>query len=130
MSADARRSLFRALAGVLLVVEGLSSAFRFARFVSIAAIYPPVAIALLVGRALVGAALLTSGVWLVQGRPAATVLARAALLASASLAVAEIGWALAPTSIFPAYRWPVVALYWLYAVSMAVWIGRAAGERS
>jgi hypothetical protein len=40
---------------------------------------------------------------------------RWSLLASALVLTLELGAGLSPTSVFPAFRWPMVAAYWAYA---------------
>lgn len=110
------------LLGALLLIDGLSSGLRIARLVSVLVIYPPIVGVLVAARALVASVLVAGGALLLQRRPAAWTIAQAALVASAALVVLETGLALVPTSLFPVYRWPAVALYGVYAVSAAWWL--------
>jgi hypothetical protein len=41
-----------------------------------------------------------------------------ALLASAVLLTVELGFGQAPTSVFPAWRWPIVGAYWGYVLGL------------
>jgi hypothetical protein len=116
--------LVRVLLPFLMMLEGISTAFRFARFVDILVIYPPLVVALLIARAGVGALLFASGWMLRQRRLAAPSLGQWSLIVSAALATLEVGFSLAPTSIFPSYRWPAVALYWAYALGACWWLSR------
>jgi hypothetical protein len=55
-----------------------------------------------------------------SARPAGAAFARTALFASAALTTFELGFGFAPGNLFPAYRWPAVGLYWVYAVAGAL----------
>jgi hypothetical protein len=50
-------------------------------------------------------------------RPPGRSLARWVLVLSALLYTVGLGFGLAPSSIFPAYRWWAVGAYWIYALS-------------
>ena len=115
----------RVILAALLMLEGLASGFRFARFVPILAIYPPSTAILLVARAMIGALAFASGWMLWQRRPFGSRLAGIALLASAVFMTFEVGFRLVPTSLFPSYRWPAVALYWAYALAATTYLARA-----
>ena len=105
------------------MLEGLGSGVRFTQVVPLFAAYRPLTIGMLVLRALVGV-LQFAGGWTLNGRrPVGRAIARSSLVASAVLTTLELGFRLAPTSLFPSYRWPVVAIYWLYALA-GVWILR------
>ena len=106
----------RGLLAFLLIAEALSTAFWIAGIVPKLASHDALVVSVVVLRGLVGALQLGSGAFLLAGRPAATVLAQFALISSAVLNMLEIGFGFAPTSLEPMYRWPIVALYWVYAL--------------
>ena len=83
--------------------------------------YDPVAIALIVARGLLGALQFTGGWLLSSHRPTGPVIARWALIAGAALTVLDVGFRLAPTSIYSWYRWQVTAVYIVYA-AVGVWV--------
>jgi hypothetical protein len=100
----------------ILILEGLSSAVRFLTRVSVFGVYPPVTLAFIGARLLVAAQQFAAG-WMVLGRrPFGPTFARWVLVQSALLHTLTLGFGLAPTSIFPAYRWWAVGAYWIYAL--------------
>ena len=102
------------------MAEGFSSGVRATRFLGLLPVYPPETIGLIAIRVVVGVLEFASG-WMLMGRrPFGRTLAIVSLLASAGLGTLEVGFNLAPTRIFPAYRWPTVIGYWAYAIA-AVW---------
>jgi len=110
----------------LMMLEGVASGLRLARFMSALRIYPPLTIGLLVVRTGIGALLVSAGLMVLQRHPAGPVLARRGLIASAAFAALEVGFGFVPTSIFPTYRWPAVALYWCYAAGAIWWLRKRA----
>jgi hypothetical protein len=110
-----------------LLLEGLATGVRFVTRVPILVVYPPLTIAFVVLRLGVALAQFTSGWMLLNGRPAGSSFGRWTYGVSAALVTFEIGLGFAPTSLFPAYRWPAVGLYWLYALAAIAalrWLGR------
>ena len=114
------RVILGGLAG-LLMLEALASGLRFTRVVPLFPAYPALTIVMLLLRAGVAVVQFSGGFTLAQRRPAGRMLARTALLASAVLTTFEIGFRWAPTSLFPAYRWPAVGIYWGYALT-GIWL--------
>ena len=112
-------SLVRFVLGPLLIVEALMTSLWIARHISGMTSRDTITIVLFVIRAITGAFAVVSGVWLIERRPIARPIARAVLLASAMLTTLELGFRLAPSSLDPAWRWPVVVASWIYA---AVWL--------
>jgi hypothetical protein len=107
---------------LLLIVEGLSSGLRTVQRLPVLIHYPGLTPGVVLLRAAVAVAQFTGGWTLLAGRPFGPTAATWVYVASAVLVTLEIGIGLAPTSLFPAYRWPAVALYWLYALSAAAWL--------
>lgn len=108
----------------LLIAESLFGALNFTQVVSQIGIYAPLTIALILLRALVNAFLFVGGWTLANQRPQGPALSRYALLASAVLTLFDVGLNLAPTMIYPWWRWQVAAGYGIYA---AICIGALKG---
>ena len=106
------------IAAFLLIAEGLLDVLWLANIVPVIAAHGPLTIVLLIARGLVAAALLMSGWLILEGRPPAAAIARGALLASALLITLEIGLRLAPSNLDPTFIWPLVVIYWLYAIGL------------
>jgi hypothetical protein len=104
-----------------LIAESLFAALYVANLLPQIGIYDALAIALVFTRGALGALQFTGGWMLANRRPQGTVLARWALVAGAVLTVFDVGFNLAPTSIYPWYRWHVTALYAVYALG-AIWV--------
>jgi hypothetical protein len=112
------------LAAFLLVIDALLTGVWLANQLPVLAAHDFQLIALLVARGFTAAALFMGGWLLLGGRPAATAIARAALLVSAALITFEIGFRLAPSNLDPTFRWQAVMLYWLYALFVRWYLGR------
>lgn len=106
----------RGLLAVLLIAEALNTALWIAGLVPVLAAHDALAVVMIVLRGLVGALQLASGSFLIGGRPSASVLAQLALGLSAVLVTFEVGLRFAPTSLDPTYSWPIVVIYWVYAL--------------
>ena len=78
--------------------------------------YPPLTIAFIAARFLVAIQQFSAGWMVMSGRPPGPLVARWALAESAILVTFELGFAFAPTNLFPAYRWWAVGGYWAYAL--------------
>jgi hypothetical protein len=110
-------TLVRYLFALLLILEGLSSALRFASRLSVLMVYPPLTVAFVAARFIVAIQQFGAGWMVIGGRPPGPPMARWALAASAVLVTLELGLGFAPTNLFPAYRWWAVGLYWAYALT-------------
>jgi hypothetical protein len=106
----------RNLIAVLLTLEGLSSALRAVIRLPALMVYPPLTISFLAARFIVAVQQFGAGWMVIGGRPPGPSFARVALAQSAVLVTFELGFGLAPTSLFPAYRWWAVGVYWIYAL--------------
>ena len=73
-------------------------------------------IVLVVFRGFVGALQFAAGWMLLGGRLPGVPLARLAFVTSAVLTTLEVGFNLAPTRVYPWWRWQVTAAYWVYAL--------------
>lgn len=112
------------VAAFLLVIDALLSGVWLASQLPLFAAQDALVIVLLIARGFTAAALFIGGWLLLERRPAAFAIARGALLVSAALITAEIGFRLTPSNLDPTFRWPVVALYWVYAVVLRWYLGR------
>jgi hypothetical protein len=67
---------------------------------------------------------------LLQRLPTALLLTRWTFLAVAALVTLEVGLRLAPSSVFPGHRWPLVGAYWAVAIVVLIWTMRSSGQAS
>ena len=111
------------LLGFLLVAEGTYTVVWLTGLLPTLGWRGGTSVALMAARAIVGALQLTSGWWLSSRQPRAAALARTALLLSAGFTTLELGAGLSPSDLDPTFRWPAVALYWVYALG-AAWLLR------
>ena len=100
-----------------MIIESIFNALYVAGLLRALAIYDAVAILLILARGLTGALQFTGGWTLMTRRPGAAFLARLALIVAAVLTTLDVGFNLAPTSVYPWWRWQVVIGYWIYAVA-------------
>jgi hypothetical protein len=115
----------RALLAVLLLAEALHTAFYVAGLVPSLAAHDARAVFVIIARGFVGAVQLASGTFLLVNRPSAPALAQLALALSAVVVALEVGFGFAPTSLDPTYRWPIVLVYWIYALGWIVVLRRS-----
>ncbi|HUF47674.1 MAG TPA: hypothetical protein VMM93_07645 [Vicinamibacterales bacterium] len=109
-------ALRRRAAGVLLVVDGAGAAMTLAMLLSVIATHQPTAIVMVIVRAVAGAIELVGGMLLLQAREPGVTVARTGAVAAAVAGTLGIGLRLAPSSLDPSMRMPVVVGYWLFAV--------------
>jgi hypothetical protein len=100
-----------------LIAEALFGALNFTQLIPQIVIYTPLTIALILLRAMVNAFLFVGGWTLANRRPQGPALARYALAAGAVLTLFDVGLNLAPTMIYPWWRWQVTAGYFIYAMT-------------
>ena len=106
----------RVIVASLLLLEGLSTGVTTVTRLPSLALYPALTMAILAARAVVGVMQFAGGWMLLRGQLPGAFFGRVALLASAALITLELGFDLAPTSLFHTYHWPVVIAYWAYAL--------------
>ena len=111
--------------GLLLTAEGVWTLVWLTQLLSSLGWRDKASVAVILTRGVVGAMQLTTGWGLASRRPSALALARWVLVASAVLLTIEIGSRLTPTDIDPTYRWPLVAVYWAYALVAILFVRRA-----
>ncbi len=104
----------------LLIAESLVGALNFTQLISQIGIYTPLTIALILLRAVVNAFLFVGGWTLANRRPQGPALARYALVSSAVLTLFDVGLNLAPTMVYPWWRWQLTAGYGMYAAT-CIW---------
>ena len=98
-----------------LLAESLFTAARLTSFISTLAVYEGTALVLLVLRAALVPLQCAGGWFLAKRQPQGAPLARAALIIGALLTVFDVGLGLAPSPVYPWWRWEVTGLYALYA---------------
>ena len=106
----------RFVLAAFLILESIFNALYVAGLLRALAIYDAVAILLIFARGMTGALQFTGGWTLMTRRPGAAVLARLALIAAAIVTTLDVGFNLAPTSVYPWWRWQVTIGYWIYAL--------------
>ena len=109
-------SRMRVPIAVLLLGEAGLSAVRVSGLLPLLAVYDWPVLAMAGLRAAVASAQCAAGFMWLGRRTPAPAFTRGALLASALLLSLEIGAGLLPTSVFPAFRWPIVGAYWVYVL--------------
>jgi hypothetical protein len=110
----------RRVIGVLLMVDGLTTAYWFTTLLDSLAVRDPLSVITIVARLAVGLVSAIAG-WLVtQRRPPGLGLAVVASLVSAALVTVGLAWRLLPTNLDPGLRLPMAGAYWLLAVMIAV----------
>ena len=120
----------RIILAILLMLEATQTGLWVAGLLPTFTVYDWIAIAVIVLRAMVGAFQFASGWLLIRRLPPADRFAESAFLASAALMTVEIGFGVAPSSLFPEFRWPVVGAYWLYALLAASYLRFSPARRS
>ena len=108
----------------LLIAESLFCALRVAELLPQLAAYDVVAVTLILARGLLGAAQFVSGWLLANRRPQGFAMAPYALVAGAALTCLDVGFNLAPTSVYYWLRWQVTGAYAVYAVGAALYLRR------
>lgn len=99
------------------------------RILAFGSIYDTTVYAVVALRAAV-TALQASAAWMLWQRlPAGPLFGQVAFAASATLLVPEIGWRLAPSSITPGFRWPLVIAYAIYAALSILILRRLRADR-
>lgn len=104
------------------MLEGAVSLMFLSALLPALAAYDAIALGLIAGRGLISMGELTAGWLLASKSPPGARLAQAALVASAVLAVFEVGLRLAPGNLDPAWRWWFVGGYCVYATAWTWWL--------
>jgi hypothetical protein len=110
------RAILTRLLATLLIAESMFGALRVAGLVPRLAGYDDVAIVLILARGLLGPLQFASGWLLATRRPQGFALAPWALALGAAITVFDVGLGLAPTAVYPWWRWQVTLAYAAYAL--------------
>ena len=110
--------------GLLLVAEAAFAAFYVAQLLSALPGHDASVTALISLRGLVGALQFVAGWMLMTRRAPAVTVARWAVVAAAAWVLLGVGFNLAPTSIYPWWRWQATAAYFLYALALLTVLAR------
>jgi hypothetical protein len=108
----------------LLLAESLLTASRLTALLPSIAVYDGVALLLIVLRGLLAPLQFAGGWFVASKRPQGRPLAVAALAVGAVLTVFDVGLGLAPSPVYPWWRWQATVIYAIYA-----FIGVAAMQR-
>jgi hypothetical protein len=115
--------MHRVLSGLLLF-ESLLAAFYLSQLISALPGHDASVIAVILARGLVGALQFTAGWLLGAQRQTGFVVARWAIVCGAAWELLAVGFNLAPTGIYPWWRWQATGAYALYAGVMWLLIQR------
>lgn len=108
--------VIRRAVAFLLIAESLLTAARMTSMLSIISVYDGVALLLIVLRALLVPLQFAGGWFVASRRPQGPPLARAALVLGAVLTVFDVGLGLAPSPVYPWWRWQAALAYAIYAL--------------
>ena len=98
-----------------LIAESLLTAARLTSMLTVMAAYDGVALVLIVLRAALVPLQFAGGWFVASRRPQGPPLAVAALVAGAALTVFDVGLGLAPSPVYPWWRWQATVVYAIYA---------------
>lgn len=99
----------------LFIAESLFAALYLSQLISALPGHDASVIALILARGVVGALQFTAGWLLGARRQTSFVVARSTIVCAMSWELLAVGFNLAPTSIYPWWRWQVTGAYALYA---------------
>ncbi len=114
---------------MLLGLEALAGLQGLTRFISIAAAYDATVWLMTALRAIVTVLQGTAAWTLWQALPPGSLFARVAVVSSAVVLTLEIGARLAPSSLPPGTRGPVIVGYWIYAAVIVIVLWRSSRSR-
>jgi hypothetical protein len=100
---------------LLFLLESLLAALYLSQLLSALPAYDAPVVAVILARGVVGALQFTAGWLLRTRRPTGVVVARWAIVCATVWVLLAVGFNLAPTSVYPWWRWQVTAAYGLYA---------------
>lgn len=117
--------MLRKVIATLLRVEAILNALYVAGLLSALPGHRWTAVTLILARGVVGALQYVAGTRLHNDEPSGRTLATMALLSAAALTTLDVGFNLAPTPIYPWWRWQTVGIYWTYALLASLAVRRA-----
>ena len=108
---------------VLFIAESFLAALYLSQLISALPGHDASVIAVILARGLVGALQFTAGWLLAARRATGLVVARWAIVGATVWVLLAVGFNLAPTDIYPWFRWQATGAYALYAAVLwlAVW---------
>jgi hypothetical protein len=115
-----RRSNELRVLGFLLILESFLAALYLSQLISALPGHDASVVALILARGGAGALQFTAGWLLISRRPTGVVVARWAIVCAMAWELLAVGFNLAPTGVYPWWRWQVTGAYALYAG--AIWI--------
>ena len=112
------------------VIESLLAALYVSQLISALPGHDASVIAVILARGLVGALQFTAGWLLAARRATGLVVARWAIVCAVAWELLAVGFNLAPTSVYPWFRWQVTGAYALYAGVLWLVISRLSTKHS
>ncbi|HWB29418.1 MAG TPA: hypothetical protein VG736_02870 [Vicinamibacterales bacterium] len=119
----------RTAIALLLGIEALVGVQGLARFVEVAAAYDATVWMMAALRAVVTVLQGTAAWTLWRAMPPGPLFARVAVVSSAVVLTLEVGAHLAPSSLPPGTRGPVIVAYWVYAALVLLLLRRLSRSR-
>ncbi len=119
----------RTAIALLLGIEALVGVQGLARFVEVAAAYDATVWLMAALRAVVTVLQGTAAWTLWRAMPPGPLFARVAVVSSAVVLTLEVGAHLAPSSLPPGTRGPVIVAYWVYAALVLLLLRRLSRSR-
>ena len=113
----------------LFFLESLGAVLYLSRLISALPGHDALVVVLILLRGVIGALQFMAGWMLAARRPPGVVLAQWAVVGSAVWVLLAVGFNLAPTDIYPWWRWQAASAYGLYAVVMLVILDRRSKKR-
>jgi hypothetical protein len=109
---------------LLFLAESFLAALYLSQLIADLPGHDAAVVAVILARGVVGALQFTAG-WLLRARRATgIVVARWALVCAATWVLLAVGLDLAPTSVYPWWRWQATAAYGLYAAALFLTLNR------
>ena len=116
--------MLRRLLSVLLLLESLAAGVYVARLVPALPGHDFSVIVVILARGVVGTLQFAAGWMLATRRLPGVPLARLAFASSAVVTTLAVGLNLAPTGVYPWWRWQFTGGYWVYALAALVVLRR------
>jgi hypothetical protein len=107
----------RAVVASCLVVEVVVTGSWLASALPMLPVYGWATLLMIAARVIATASQSAAIYGLVEHNTTGPDLSATAFLTSAVVLTLELGTRLAPSNVFPSHRWPIVGMYWLYALA-------------
>ena len=114
----------------LFVAESVLAAFYLSQLISALPGHDTSVIAVILARGVVGALQFMAGWLLGARRPVGVVVARWAIVGAMTWELLAVGFNLAPTGIYPWWRWQATGIYFIYGTAMLAALHKSRNMRN